>query len=205
MSYVYDSTELAWISGFDSNHGTFSVVTSDRSKYGIESEWNMRVTLNLPDSLMSDDEVTIISQFAVYLKDACADNELSIAEANEIGEQLYYVGETAIPVLATVDQTVSISTCPLDVVLEYWDEKLRIWRDYSELTTDHGQEEHTSFTAFTSTFVDSFTAVDTGAFNIYTDDTSDEYDGPDTSYTEIEMRLTFTDPYSDEATNTVSD
>ena len=86
MSYVYDSTELAWVSGFDSNHGTFSVDTSDRSKYGIESEWNMRVTLNLPDSLMSDDEVTISSQFAVYLKDACADNELSITEANEIGE-----------------------------------------------------------------------------------------------------------------------
>ena len=93
----------------------------------------------------------------------------------------------------------------MDVVLEFWDEKLRIWRDYSDLTTDHGQVEHTTFTAFTSTFVDSFTAVDTGAFDIYTDDTSDEYDGPDTPYTEIEMRLTFTDPYSDEVSNTVSD
>ena len=165
----------------------------------------MRVTLNLPDSLMDDDEVTITDQFVVFLKDACADNELSIADANQIGDQLYYVGETAIGVLATVDQTVSISTCPLDVVLEYWDEKDRIWRDYTELTSDHGQEEHTTFTAFTSTFVDSFVSVDTGAFDIYTEDTSDEYDGPDTPYTEIEMRLTFTDPYSDEETNTVSD
>lgn len=93
----------------------------------------------------------------------------------------------------------------MDVVLEYWDEKDRIWRDYSELTTDHGQEEHTSFSAFTSTFVGSFVSVDTGAFDIYTDDTSDEYDGPNGPYTEIEMRLTFTDPYSDEEINTVSD
>ena len=82
LSWVYDSTELAWVNGFDSNHGTFSVVTTDRSKYGIETEWNMRVTLNLPDSLMDDDEVTITDQFTVYLKDACADNELSIDDAN---------------------------------------------------------------------------------------------------------------------------
>jgi hypothetical protein len=42
----------------------------------------MRVMLNLPDSLMDDDEVTITDQFTVYLKDACADNELSITDAN---------------------------------------------------------------------------------------------------------------------------
>ena len=51
----------------------------------------------------------------------------------------------------------------------------------------------------------SFISVNTGAFDIYTVDTYDEYDGPDTPYTEIEMRLTFTDPYSDEEANTVSD
>ena len=133
---------------------------------------------------MEDSKTSITDQFQVYLKDPCADNSLSIANSDVLVDQLYYVSDPAHPVQATVSQTVSISTCPLTVVLEYWDETARIWRDHSDLTSTAGQEEY-SLVAYTASFVQNFQAVNTGYFEIYTTDANDEYDGPTTAHTEI--------------------
>ena len=153
---------------------------------------------------MDDESTSITDAFLISLKDPCADNQLSIAVSDELGDQLYYVGDAAKVVTPVVAQTVSISTCPLTATLEYWDEKDRIWRPHADLTTVAGQEEY-SGSAYTTSFVQSFITADTGVLTIYTDDSSIEYDPPDEPHTEVTMRITFTDPYSGEATNTVSD
>ena len=118
------------------------------------------------------------------MKDICADNSLSIASSDNLVDQYYYVGDSALAVQATVSQTVAISDCPLTVTLEYWDELSHIWRDHTELTTTAGQEEY-SLSAYTSSFVQNWVDVNTGYFEIYTLDANDEYDGPTTSNTEI--------------------
>jgi hypothetical protein len=140
----------------------------------------------------------------VNLKDPCADNQLSIVTANQLGDQLYYVGDNALVVTPTVGQTVSIATCPLTCTLDFWDEKARVWRPHSDLTVVAGQEEF-SGAAYTTSFVQSFVTVDTGVLTIYTADAADEYDPVGLPHTEVTMRITFTDPYSDEELNTVSD
>ena len=164
----------------------------------------MRVTLYLPDSVMPEEDTSITDTFFVTLKDPCADNQLSIAASDELGDQLYAVGDTAKVVTPVVAQTVDIATCPLTASLDYWDEKDRIWRPHTDLTTVAGQEEY-SGSAYTTSFVQSFVTANTGVLTIYTQDLSVEYDPPDSPHTEVTMRITFTDPYSDELSNTVSD
>ena len=46
--------------------------------------------------------------------------------------------------------------------------------------------------------------MDTGVLTVYTTNTG-VYDPTTATWTELTMRITFTDPRSDEATNTVSD
>ena len=86
---------LEWIEAFDTDVGQFHVDTSDRATYGIQTDWSMRVTLYLPDSIMPEEETSITDAFLVSLKDPCADNQLSIAVSDELGDQLYYVGDPA--------------------------------------------------------------------------------------------------------------
>ena len=108
----------------------------------------------------------------------------------------------------TVTQTVAIATCPIDATLEYWDEELEIWRPQAELTTTSaGQDEHPSLSTFTNTFITNWVSVNTGYWDISISlaDAGTEYDGPDDPHTEVQMKVTFNDPYSDEALNTVSD
>ena len=125
----------------------------------------MKTTLYLPDSLQGPGrdisilgtnaitDLTIIDdEFEVILKDPCADNLLSITDANKIGDQLYYVGDTALVITPVVGQTVAIATCPLTAVLEFYDEKKNIWRPHSDLTVEVGQDEYAA-TAYTSSFV----------------------------------------------------
>ena len=50
---------LAWISSFDTDIGAFVVDTSDRATYGIETQWSLKITLSLPDSIMDDDDISI--------------------------------------------------------------------------------------------------------------------------------------------------
>ena len=173
----------------------------------------MKTTLYLPDSLQAigndisilgtsaiTDLTKIEDEFEVNLKDPCADNQLSITDANAIGDQLYYIEDTALVITPVVDQTVAIATCPLTAVLEFYDEQKNVWRPHSDLTVEVGQDEFTG-TAYTSSFVQSFITADTGVFTVYTTRAASlgEYDPVDGPYTEIEMKITFTDPYSDEA------
>ena len=56
---------------------------------------NLRITLYLPDSIMTEAERRITDAFMVSLKDPCADNELSISGSDELGDQLYYIADSA--------------------------------------------------------------------------------------------------------------
>ena len=89
-------------------------------------------------------------------------------------------------VTPTVAQTVAIATCPLTCVLEFYDEQEHIWRPHSDLTVEVGQTEFSS-TAYTSSFVQSFIAVDTGVLTVYTTrtDSLGEYDPIGLPHTEI--------------------
>jgi len=69
---------LAWIEAFDTDVGTWHIDTSDRATYGIQTDWNMKTRLYLPDSLMNADQTSIFDTFQVSLKDPCADNQLSM-------------------------------------------------------------------------------------------------------------------------------
>ena len=91
-------------------------------------------------------------------------------------------------------------------VLEFYDEQEEIWRPHSELTVEVGQDEFTP-TAYTSSYVQSFITADTGVLTVYTTRAASagEYDPIGLPHTEIMMKITFTDPYSDEAENTVYD
>lgn len=195
----------------DPDNGAFVINTADRTTYGIETNWRLKSRLYLPDSIMLDIETQIEDEFRVTLKDPCADNKLSITKANELDDKLYYIGDTAIPVRPVVDQVVPIATCPINAVLEFFDEKQLIWRDYSHLTsTSAGQLEHTSLATFTNTFITNFItthATQTGWFDISLSkaDALSEYDGQTSTHTEVLLRLTFTDQYSDELEKTVSD
>ena len=66
-----------------------SGVSNDRTTYGIETEWNLKVYLWLPDSIMEDTTTHFTSYetiFKVTIKDPCADNSLTIDPADEIGD-----------------------------------------------------------------------------------------------------------------------
>lgn len=82
-----------------------------------------------------------------------------------------------------------VGTCTLTVTLEYFDESMSQWRDHSNIA---------------NTFVQSFIAVDTGVFTVFTSDTA-TYDPDDGPFSEYNMRITFTDNKSDETLNTVTD
>jgi hypothetical protein len=114
------------------------------------------------------------------------------------------VADTALVVTPVVDQTVLIATCPLTAILEFWDEREFIWRPHTDLTVEAGQDELDQ-TAYTTSFVQSFVTANTGVLTVYTDDAADEYDPIGKPHTEVKMRITFTDPYSDEELKTVSD
>ena len=45
------SAGLAWIEAFDTDLGIWNIDTSDRATYGIQTDWTMKTTLYLPDSL----------------------------------------------------------------------------------------------------------------------------------------------------------
>ena len=142
---------------------------------------------------MTDDLIEQEDRFKVTIKDACADNTLSILEANDLLEQTYYIADPAHTITPVVTTTVPTATCPLTVTLDYFDESMAQWRayDYSIVTNP-------------TTFVTSFVAVDTGVLTIETSDTT-TYDPDNDTWTELNMRITFTDPNSDETDNTVSD
>ena len=44
---------LSWIETFDTDVGTWHIDTSDRATYGIQTDWTMKTTLYLPDSLQA--------------------------------------------------------------------------------------------------------------------------------------------------------
>ena len=44
---------------------------------------------------MTEAERSITDAFMVSLKDPCADNELSISGSDELGDQLYYIADSA--------------------------------------------------------------------------------------------------------------
>ena len=56
-------SSLTWMASFDTDIGAFTVDTSDRATYGIETHWSIKITLNLPDSIMDDDLISITDQF----------------------------------------------------------------------------------------------------------------------------------------------
>ena len=52
-----------------------------------------------------------------------------------------------------MEHTLEVSTCPLTALLEYWDEGDRVWREYSEWLTNHGQREQESSWDYSVTFM----------------------------------------------------
>ena len=44
------TNDFPWMNTFDTSTSEFTVQTNDRSSWGIESEWHMKVTITLPRS-----------------------------------------------------------------------------------------------------------------------------------------------------------
>ena len=70
------TNDFPWMNAFDTYNSEFTVSTTDRTTWGLESEWHMKITVTLPRSDQTDN--TVEEQFVVFLKDVCADNHLSI-------------------------------------------------------------------------------------------------------------------------------
>lgn len=120
----------------NSDTGAFHIDTSDRATWGIETNWKLKARLYLPDSIVTDETQRLIEdQFMVKLKDKCADNNISLTNANNLNfgsDHLYYIGNpTSTDYRPVITKDELVSKCPLTATLEYFDENVKLWRTYT--------------------------------------------------------------------------